>query len=45
MLTCALWAQDKDLTIELNNRYCIGNISFQVFKFMNAQFSRLDFFI
>jgi len=28
MLTCALRTQDKDFKIELNNKYCIGKISF-----------------
>jgi len=28
MLICALRAQDKDLKIELNNKYCIEKISF-----------------
>jgi hypothetical protein len=28
MLTCALRAQDKNLKIEINNKYCIENISF-----------------
>jgi len=28
MLTCALTAQDKDLKIELKNKYCIEKIKF-----------------
>ena len=28
MLTCARRVQDKYLKIELNNKYCIENISF-----------------
>jgi len=45
MLTCALRVQDKDLKIEFKNKYCIENISFEVFKVMNAQFSILSFYI
>jgi len=38
MLTCALRVQYKDLKIEFKNKYCIENISFEVFKVKNAQF-------
>jgi len=30
--------QDKDLKIEFKNKYCIKNISLEVFKVLNAQF-------
>jgi hypothetical protein len=40
-----LRAQDKVLKIEFKNKYCIENISFEVFKVMNAQFPRLSFYI
>jgi len=45
LLTCALRAQDKNLKIKFKNKYCIENISFKVFKVMNAQFSKLNFYI
>jgi len=45
MLTCALGAQDKDLKVELKNKCCIENISFEVFKIVNAQFPTSNFYI
>jgi len=45
MLICALRAQGKDLKIEFKNKYCIENISFEGFKIMNAQFSKLSLYI
>jgi hypothetical protein len=40
MLTCALRAQVKKLKMEIKNKFCIENISFETFKTLNAQFPR-----
>ena len=45
MLTCAPRAQDKNLKVELKNKSCIENISFEIFKIVNAQFPTSNFYI
>jgi len=40
-----LCPKDKNIKIELNNKYCIEKNFFLIFKVMNAQFARLNFFI
>jgi len=45
MLSCALRAQVKELKIEIKNKFYIENITFVIFKILNAQVSRKIFYI
>jgi hypothetical protein len=45
VLTCALRAHVKNLKMELNNKFCLEKIRFQISRILNAQFTTKYFYL